>query len=95
LEESGFYDRCGAFPGVGRGREHGDFQHRERGVVAFASVCPSGPSGEDRRQPGGERPQHLELLDVSSHYFSMLGTSAHIGRVFGPGDEAQGSRKRP
>jgi putative ABC transport system permease protein len=39
---------------------------------------------------GGERPQHLELLEVSPNYFSMLGTSAHIGRVFGPGDEAQG-----
>lgn len=39
---------------------------------------------------GGERPQHLELLEVSPNYFSMLGTSAHIGRVFGPGDEAPG-----
>jgi hypothetical protein len=27
---------------------------------------------------------------VSPNYFSMLGISAHIGRVFGPGDEAQG-----
>src|SRR5262245_2579885 len=25
LEESGFCDRSGAFPGFGRGREHGDF----------------------------------------------------------------------
>jgi predicted permease len=39
---------------------------------------------------GGERPQHLEILEVSPNYFSMLGTSAHIGRVFGPVDEAQG-----
>src|SRR6185312_243101 len=39
---------------------------------------------------GGERPQHLELLEVSPNYFSMLGTSAQVGRVFGPGDEAQG-----
>src|SRR5438874_13683648 len=45
LEESGVYDRSGAFPGFGRGREHGDFWHRERGVVAFASVFPSGASG--------------------------------------------------
>ena len=39
---------------------------------------------------GGNRPQHLEILEVSPNYFSMLGTSAQIGRVFGPGDEAQG-----
>ena len=39
---------------------------------------------------GGEHPQRLELLEVSPNYFSMLGTSAHIGRVFGPGDEAPG-----
>lgn len=39
---------------------------------------------------GGDRPQHLEILEVSPNYFSMLGTSAQIGRVFGPDDEAQG-----
>jgi putative ABC transport system permease protein len=39
---------------------------------------------------GGERPQHLELLEVSPNYFSMLGTSAHTGRVFGPSDEVPG-----
>jgi len=39
---------------------------------------------------GGSRPQHLEILEVSPNYFSMLGTSAQVGRVFGPGDEAQG-----
>jgi hypothetical protein len=43
---------------------------------------------------GGERPQHLELLEVSANYFSMLGTSAHIGRVFGPGDDVPGFAKR-
>jgi ABC-type lipoprotein release transport system permease subunit len=39
---------------------------------------------------GAERPQRFELLEVSPNYFSMLGTSAHIGRVFGPGDETPG-----
>jgi predicted permease len=39
---------------------------------------------------GAERPQRLEAQAVSPNYFSMLGISAHIGRVFGPGDEAQG-----
>ena len=39
---------------------------------------------------GTERPQRLEMQAVSPNYFSMLGASAQIGRVFGPGDEAQG-----
>ncbi|HXR16763.1 MAG TPA: ABC transporter permease [Terriglobales bacterium] len=46
--------------------------------------------GGDGNLTGGDRPQRLELRVVSPNYFSMLGTSAHIGRVFGPGDEAQG-----
>src|SRR6476660_7453355 len=53
LEESGFYDRSGAFPGFGRGREHGDFYHRERGFVAFGSFLAPGPVGEDRSQQSG------------------------------------------
>jgi len=44
----------------------------------------------DANLTGAERPQRLEAQGVSPNYFSMLGTSAHIGRVFGPGDEAQG-----
>ena len=44
----------------------------------------------DTNLTGTERPQRLEAQGVSPNYFSMLGTSAHIGRVFGPGDEAQG-----
>ena len=39
---------------------------------------------------GAERPQSLEIAVVSPNYFSMLGASAHIGRVFGPGDEVLG-----
>jgi predicted permease len=39
---------------------------------------------------GAGRPERFELLEVSPNYFSMLGTSAHIGRVFGPGDETPG-----
>jgi predicted permease len=44
----------------------------------------------DTNLSGTERPQRLEAQGVSPNYFSMLGTSAHLGRVFGPGDEAQG-----
>lgn len=56
------------------------------GVFEQVTVTQGGPTN----LTGGERPQHLEVLEVSPNYFSMLGTSAHIGRVFGPGDEAQG-----
>ena len=44
----------------------------------------------DTNLTGAEHPQRLELAGVSANYFSMLGASAHIGRVFGPGDEVPG-----
>jgi putative ABC transport system permease protein len=44
----------------------------------------------DTNLTGAERPQRLEIAVVNANYFSMLGTSAHIGRVFGPGDEVPG-----
>src|SRR5262245_7824713 len=56
------------------------------GVFDQVTVTQGGPTNVT----GGERPQHLELLEVSPNYFSMLGTSPHLGRVFGPGDEAEG-----
>src|SRR6476659_7055572 len=56
------------------------------GVFDQVTAIQDGPTNVT----GGDRPQHLELLEVSANYFSMLGTSAHIGRVFGPGDEALG-----
>ena len=56
------------------------------GVFDQVTAIQDGPTN----LTGGERPQHLELLEVSANYFSMLGTSAHIGRVFGPGDDVPG-----
>ena len=56
------------------------------GVFDQVTAIQGGPTN----LTGGERPQHLELLEVSANYFSMLGTSAHIGRVFGPGDDVPG-----
>ena len=44
----------------------------------------------DTNLTGTTRPQRLEAQGVSPNYFSLLGVSAHIGRVFGPGDDAQG-----
>src|SRR5438552_7281255 len=56
------------------------------GVFDQVTAIQGGPTN----LTGAKHPQHLELLEVSPNYFSMLGTSAHIGRVFGPGDEAPG-----
>src|SRR5262245_14369687 len=56
------------------------------GVFDQVAATQGGPTN----LTGGERPQHLELLEVSPNYFSMLGTSAQLGRVFGAGDEAEG-----
>src|SRR6476660_4545549 len=56
------------------------------GVFDQVTAIQGGPTN----LTGGDRPQHLELLEVSANYFSMLGTSAHIGRVFGPGDDVPG-----
>ncbi len=44
----------------------------------------------DTNLTGAERPQRHQLAVVSPNYFSMLGTSAQIGRVFGPSDEVPG-----
>jgi putative ABC transport system permease protein len=56
------------------------------GVFDQVTATQGGPTN----LTGAERPQGFELLEVSPNYFSMLGTSAHIGRVFGPGDETPG-----
>ncbi len=56
------------------------------GVFDQVTATQGGPTN----LTGAERPQRFELLEVSANYFSMLGTSAHIGRVFGPSDEVPG-----
>ena len=44
----------------------------------------------DTNLTGAARPQRHQVAVVSPNYFSMLGASAHIGRVFGPSDEVPG-----
>lgn len=39
---------------------------------------------------GGDHPERIELLATSPTYFSILGASPQLGRVFGPEDEALG-----
>jgi len=56
------------------------------GVFEEVSVVVSGSTN----LTGGKQPEHLELLEVSPDYFSMLGASPQIGRLFGPQDFALG-----
>lgn len=44
----------------------------------------------DANLTGSDRPERIELLAVSPNYFSLLGASAQLGRVFGPEDQATG-----
>jgi predicted permease len=44
----------------------------------------------DTNLTGAERPQRHQVAVVSPNYFSMLGASAHIGRVLGSSDEVPG-----
>jgi putative ABC transport system permease protein len=62
-----------------------DFQERS-GVFDQVSAVWS----VDANLTGSDRPERVELLAVSPNYFSLLGASAQIGRVFGPQDQAQG-----
>ena len=39
---------------------------------------------------GGERPERIEVLVTSANYFQLLGASAELGRVYGPGDAVPG-----
>jgi hypothetical protein len=50
----------------------------------------SATNAGDTNLTGAERPQRHQVAVVSPNYFSMLGASAHIGRVFGPSDEVPG-----
>ena len=56
------------------------------GVFEEVSVVVSGPTN----LTGAKQPEHLEMLEVSTNYFSMLGTTPEIGRLFGPQDFALG-----
>src|SRR6202163_1636844 len=56
------------------------------GIFEEVSVVLSGPTN----LTGAKQPEHLEMLEVSPNYFSMLGTTPEIGRLFGPQDFALG-----
>jgi putative ABC transport system permease protein len=55
-------------------------------VFEDVSVIVSGPTN----LTGTKEPEHLEMLEVSPNYFSMLGATPELGRLFGPQDSALG-----
>src|SRR5215207_6127858 len=62
-----------------------DFQQSADTFEEVAGVWPV-----DANLTGSDRPERVELLAVSPNYFSLLGASARLGRVFGPPDKAEG-----
>src|SRR5882762_6574453 len=62
-----------------------DLQKRSEVFDQLSAVWPV-----DANLTGSDRPERIELLAVSPNYFSLLGATAQLGRVFGPQDRAQG-----
>jgi hypothetical protein len=55
-------------------------------VFEDVSVIVSGPTN----LTGAKQPEHLEMVEVSPNYFSMLGATPELGRLFGHQDFALG-----
>src|SRR5262249_20715084 len=55
-------------------------------VFEDVSVIVSGPTN----LTGAKQPEHLEMVEVSPSYFSMLGATPELGRLFGQQDVALG-----
>ena len=62
-----------------------DLQERSGIFEEISAVWPV-----DANLTGSDRPERVELLAVSPNYFSLLGASAQLGRVFGEEDRAPG-----
>jgi predicted permease len=62
-----------------------DFQQSSGVFDQISAVWPV-----DANLTGSDRPERIELLAVSPNYFSLLGASAQLGRVFGPEDQTAG-----
>jgi predicted permease len=55
-------------------------------VFEDVSVIVLGPTN----LTGAQQPEHLEMMEVSPNYFSMLGATPELGRLFGHQDSALG-----
>jgi putative ABC transport system permease protein len=62
-----------------------DLQERSGIFEEISAVWPV-----DANLTGSDRPERVELLAVSPNYFSLLGATAQLGRVFGDEDRAPG-----
>ena len=62
-----------------------DLQERSGIFEQVSAVWPI-----DANLTGSDRPERIEVLAVSPNYFSLLGASASLGRVFGPQDQTPG-----
>ena len=62
-----------------------DLQERSGIFEDISAVWPV-----DANLTGSDRPERVELLAVSPNYFSLLGATAQLGRVFGDEDRAPG-----
>src|SRR5689334_25288016 len=59
---------------------------RQTDVFEDVSVIVFGPTN----LTGAKEPEHLEMMEVSPNYFSMLGATPELGRLFGLPDFALG-----
>ena len=59
---------------------------RQTDVFEDVSVIVFGPTN----LTGAKEPEHLEMMEVSPNYFSMLGATPELGRLFGHQDFALG-----
>jgi predicted permease len=59
-----------------------DLQQRSGVFQEVSAVWPV-----DANLTGSDRPERIELLGVSPNYFTLLGATAQVGRVFGPEEE--------
>jgi predicted permease len=62
-----------------------DFQERSGVFEEISAVWPI-----DANLTGSDRPERIEAMAVSPNYFSLLGATPQLGRVFGPQDQAAG-----
>ncbi|HEY6231829.1 MAG TPA: ABC transporter permease, partial [Pyrinomonadaceae bacterium] len=62
-----------------------DFQERSGVFEDISAVWPI-----DANLTGSDRPERIEAMAVSPNYFSLLGATPQLGRVFGPQDQAPG-----
>jgi len=62
-----------------------DFQERSGVFEEISAVWPI-----DANLTGSDRPERIEAMAVSANYFSLLGATPQLGRVFGRQDQAPG-----